>query len=254
MKIRLLGSSVGVPDGRQNLTSFLINDRVAIDAGALGCLSPLALQKQIEHVFLSHSHIDHIATLPLFLDNVYVPGPSCPTVYGSAIVLESLQRDIFNERVWPDLTRLSAEESMFLRSVTLRDEHPVSAGNLRITPVPVDHVVPTHGFLIEDDCSAILVVSDSGPTERIWEVANACPNLRAVFMECSFPNALEWLALKTKHLSPNLFQQELLKLKRPARVIAVHIKTGHHAAVTAELQQIKFPNFEIGGGDCQWEF
>lgn len=254
MKIRLLGSAVGVADGRQNLTTLLINDRVAIDAGSLGCLSPLEAQRNVEHVFLSHSHIDHIATLPLFLDNVYAPGPQCPTIYGSSSVLDCLRRDIFNERVWPDLERLSAEESMFLKTVELQDEQPVSAAGLTVTPIPVDHVVPTQGFLIEDDRTAVLVVSDTGPTERIWERANACAKLRAVFLECSFPNGMEWLSLKTKHLSPALFAREVAKLQRPAQVIAVHIKTGHHATVIAELQGMKLPNLQIGGYDCEWQF
>lgn len=253
MKIRMLGSALGLADGRQNLTSYLINDRVAIDAGGLGCLSPLVLQKQVEHVFLSHSHIDHIATLPLFLDNVYVPGPQCPTIYASPTVLDILQKDLFNERVWPDLARLSVEESMFLRTMALRDEQPVGIAGLRITPISVDHVVPTHGFLVEDDRSAALIVSDSGPTKRIWELANACPNLRAVYIECSFPNSLEWLAIKTKHLSPNLFARELTKLQRPARAVAVHIKPAHYETVTLELQQLNLPNLEIGGGDAVWQ-
>lgn len=254
MKIRLVGSAVGVPDGRQNLTTYLVGEHVAIDAGGLGLVSPVERQKNIDHVFLSHSHIDHVATLPIFLDNVFVPGPRCPYIYASESVQECLQRDFFNERIWPDLTRISTEESAFFRNVALHAEQPVQVAGLTITPVPVDHVVPTFGFVIDDGTAAVVIVSDSGPTERIWQFANTLPHLRAVFVECSFPNALEWLAVKTKHLTPSLLERELQKLMRPAAVFAVHIKSGYYNTVESELRTAQLPHVRIAGADAEWDF
>jgi ribonuclease BN (tRNA processing enzyme) len=251
VKIRQVGSSTGVFDGRQHLTTFLINDCVAVDAGCLGWLSPVSLQKQVRHVFLSHCHIDHIASLPVFLDNVYSSGVECPQVYANEHTLECLQSDIFNERVWPDLIRLSVEENPFLQLHALEDEVTVKVAGLKITPIRVNHVVPTYGFLIEDEATAVLIVSDTGPTERIWEVANATPRLGAIFLECSFPDSTESLASRTRHLSPRSFLREVRKYKGTAQIIAVHIKAAHYETVTRELQQLNLPHFRIGGNDFE---
>ncbi|MBM4075699.1 MAG: MBL fold metallo-hydrolase, partial [Planctomycetes bacterium] len=98
MKVKLVGSSVGSSQIRQHLTSLIINDCVAVDAGSLGILSPVEAQRDIRHVLISHSHIDHIATLPSFLDNVFQPGKKPPTVHASYIVWESLNDHVFNDR------------------------------------------------------------------------------------------------------------------------------------------------------------
>lgn len=253
MRIRQIGSAVGKADGHQNLTSFLINDVIAIDAGCLGYLSPVEDQLAVKHVFLSHSHIDHVGSLPCFLDNVYQPGADCPTLYASKSVLESLRRDFFNDRIWPNLERI-AETGTFFQTRELSSESPVSVAGLKITPIDVNHVVPTHGFLVQEPLGkSVLFVSDSGPTDRIWEVANAIPGLHTVFLECSFPDSMQELALKTKHLSPALFQREVAKLHRQVQVVAVHIKTGFHEKVIRELQQLGLQNLQIGGGDHVWE-
>jgi ribonuclease BN (tRNA processing enzyme) len=251
VKIRQVGSAVGLTDGRQHLTTFLINDFIAVDAGCLGYLSPVSLQRQIKHVFLSHCHIDHIGSLPIFLDNVFSPGPECPHVYANSFTLRCLHDDIFNERIWPDLGRISEEHQPFLQIRQLQDEQPVFVGDLRVTPIPVDHVVPTHGFLIEDESTAVMIVSDTGPTDRIWEIANQTPRLAAIFLECSFPNSMEWLAVRTKHLSPNLFQQEISKFRGTAQIIAVHIKAAQHSEVVQELSTLNLPSLAIGGGDFE---
>jgi len=254
VKIRQLGSVVGTLDGHQNLTSFLIDDAIAIDAGALGYLSPLEEQRRVRHVFLSHSHLDHIGSLPIFLDNVFQPQADPPVIHATAEVFEVLKRDLFNDRVWPDLSRIAGEESAFFRYEELRHEGPVEIGDVRITPIPVEHIVPTCGFLIEKAVGgSALVVSDTGPTERIWEIANQHPDLQYVFLECSFPDAMEWLAIKTCHLSPALFAREVSKLRVPAEIIAVHLKTGFHERLTTELQGLGLPRLQIGGGDRVWE-
>ncbi|MFO1021274.1 MAG: 3',5'-cyclic-nucleotide phosphodiesterase [Planctomycetales bacterium] len=254
MKIRQIGSAVGNGDGHQNLTTFLINETVAIDAGCLGYISPVEVQRAVKQVFLSHSHIDHVGSLPSFLSNVYEPRGDGPTIHAGGFVLDSLRRDLFNDRIWPDLERLSAGVVSFYRTDELVSERPVVVEGLTITPIEVNHVVPTHGFLVQDATgTAVLFVSDSGPTERIWEIANATPGLKMVFMECSFPNALGELAMKTKHLTPALFERELAKLKIPAQIVAVHLKTGFHQTVVEELNALKIRNLEIGGGDRVWE-
>lgn len=247
MKVHIVPSSVGESSRHQILATYLINDSVAIDAGVLGLLSPLEAQHRVRHVFLSHSHLDHLATLPIFIDNVYLPGPNCPSVWGSSQVLEALQRDFFNDRLWPDMIRLSAEESPFLRLETISAEQPVEIEGLRITPIELNHVVPTFGFLVEElaTSGSVLFVSDTGPTERIWEVANQTPGLKAVFLEASFPNSMRWLADKAAHLTPELFRDELIKLQRAVPIHVIHVKLAFETQVLDELRALRLPNLFV---------
>lgn len=259
MKVRQLGSVLGTAEPRQHLTTFLINEAIAIDAGSLGLLAPVVEQRRVGHVFLSHSHVDHLATLPSFLDNVSQPSGLCPTIHASRDVWHCLRHDVFNGRLWPDLSCLTGGESQFFQMAELRSEEPVAIDGVTITPVGVDHVVPTLGFLIEDETSAIVIPSDTGPTDRIWQLANRPDfrrKLRAVFLECSFPDALEWLAVKAKHLCPKQFAAEIAKLAPVpgCLTVAVHLKATLQEAIRQELEALSLPNFEIGGADRTWEF
>ncbi len=254
MKITLIESSVGPGPRQQILASYLINDETVIDAGSVGFFSPLDVQRRIRHVFLTHSHIDHLASLPILIDNVYQPGPDCPTVYANAHVLDCLQTDIFNDRLWPDMVRLSEQESPFVKLSETTSETPVEVAGLRVTPVSLDHLVPTFGFIIEDDSSAIAIVSDTSPTERVWEIINQTPNLKAVFLEASFPNDMDWLAERAMHLTPSLFAVEQAKLTHDVPVIAVHIKTAYDEKVKSELQALNLPRVEIAETGRTYEF
>ena len=258
MKIRQLGSSIGGSQTSQHLTTFLINDAVAIDAGCLGLLEPVENQRRVKHVLLSHSHIDHIATLPLFLDNVFQSSGECPTIYASRDVWFSLSHDVLNERLWPDLTRIAGADASFYTEAELCSEVPVQLDGLTITPVAVDHLVPTQGFLIEDEHTAVVIASDTGPTERIWELAGKTDfrnKLRAVFLECSFPNSHEWLANSSKHLCPKLFAEEIAKVTpgNPFCTVAVHLKASLFEQTSKELRAFGFPNLVIGGQDQSWD-
>lgn len=257
MRIRQLGSSIDSNDTCQHLTTFLINDQVAIDAGCLGLLSPMTAQKSIEHVFLSHSHIDHIASLPLFLENVFQPGYDCPRVFASDDVQRSLTNHLFNDQQWPNLSRLGSDETRFFEWREMVSEVAVQTNGLTITPVSVDHVVPTFGFLIEDENSAVVISSDTGPTERIWQLANQTRfrrKLRLVFLECSFPDDHQWLARESKHLCTSLFARERAKISSGPSftTVAVHLKATMHDRICSELKSLYVPDLVIGGHDQTW--
>ena len=254
MRIRVLNSSTDGMSGRQFAASYLINDCVAIDAGSIGMMSSVPAQRKIRHVFLSHPHLDHIASLPTFLDNVYQLGPHCPIIYGSDFVRDSLLSDVFNGRLWPDLIRMSQEESPFLRFMLLESQVPVQIDDLRITPIPLDHVVPTMGFIIEDGTAAIAIVSDTSPTEAIWSAARSQANLRAVFLEAAFPSSMAWLANKAGHLTPREFRGEYRKLNRDVPVYAVHIKPAYYDEVVAELQKLGIEQLQISEANREYEF
>lgn len=246
MKVTLLPSSVSPgAEPSQFLTTFLIDDVVAIDAGSLGLLGSTEDQARVKHVFLTHSHLDHLASLPIFVENVFEAGADCPTIYGSEAVLDCLHRDLFNDRVWPDFVRLSSAESPFLKLVAIREGEAVEVEGMRVTPVAVDHLVPTLGMIVEGPEAAVAIASDTGPTLGLWRRANATENLKAVFLEAAFPDSLGWLADASKHLTPELFAGELEKIKPGVAVLAVHIKPKYLGRISSELAALGLPMVEI---------
>jgi len=234
---------------QQYAISYVINDQVAIDAGCLGLAWPLDVQRNVKHVFLSHSHVDHIGSLPLFVENVYEPGPNCPDIYGNASVLDCLERDVFNDRVWPNFIKLGDVETPFLSLHGIEDGDSVQVGDLTITAVNVDHIVPALGFIVEDNDSAVVFGCDSGPVDRLWELARQNPKLKAVYLEASFPNNMEWLAEASKHLTPEMFLREYRKLGRDVTVVAIHIKAAFREQVIQELRDLNLDTLEIGSPD-----
>jgi ribonuclease BN (tRNA processing enzyme) len=255
VKITLIPSSVsaaGVP--RQYLTSVLIDESVVLDAGGIGLYRTPQEQARVRHLLLSHTHIDHLATLPIFLENAYEGHGEGVAVYGSAAVLDCLQRDIFNNRLWPDFIALSQRDRSFLKLVPFEPGETIAVDGLHITAVALDHVVPTVGFLVADGRATVAYVTDTAPTEEIWRRCNAAPDLRAVFLEATFPNELAALADVSKHLTPATFAAEVAKLSRPVRVLAIHLKARFHDQVAAELQALGLPNVEVARFDTTYTF
>ncbi len=230
----------------QLFTSYVVNGRVAIDAGCLDGVGSVEDMGRIKHVFLTHSHLDHVATLGPFLDAVYDGSGDCVQIYGNAHTLDCLRKDIFNNRLYPDFLHISTFRPPYLVLHEVMPGVAVVADGLRVTPIEVDHVVPTLGFIIEDDHSAIVIPSDTAPTEAIWKEAARRKSLAAVFLECTFPNEMRWLAEIARHLTPDLYALEIVKLGRPMRFITVHVHPRHRAIVEAELLAKKLPGVEIG--------
>lgn len=253
MRIEIVGHDEA-HNGSQFLISYLCDQRVAIDAGGIGELAPLSRQFQIEDVFLTHAHLDHTATLPVFLDNVFNPGPECVRLHGLRATLQVLQQDMFNNRLWPDFIALSTPQNRFLETHELEPERTVSAGHLKLTPVLLRHVIPTVGYLVSDERSTVAFISDTLPTDRIWELARDCPNLKAVFLEVSFPNAMTWLAEAAAHLTPDTFRTELAKLGRDVPVVAIHLKPRFRSELEREIHALQLPQIQIGRAGEVFEF
>jgi ribonuclease BN (tRNA processing enzyme) len=244
MKVMLVPSALTAAP-RQYLTTFLIGDAVAIDAGSLGFYGAPAEQNRIRHVFLTHTHLDHIASLPIFLENVSDDGTACPTIHAPPEVLDVVCRDVLNDRLFPDFVRLSKDGPELVKLEPIAPFHPVCLEGLCLQAVPVNHVVPTVGYLIDDGTSAVAIVTDTAPSDAIWELCNRTPNLRAVFLELTFPESMTWLAEASKHLTPSQFAGELRKLKKPVPVYAIHLKARFLDQVVRELAALKLPNVTL---------
>jgi cAMP phosphodiesterase len=244
MRIELLPSSIPSSDA-QFLVTFLVNELVAIDAGSLGLLADLRRQQRVRHVFITHEHLDHIASLPIFLENVYEPGPESVELLAAREVLDFLHDDMFNGRVWPDFFALSRPEDSFVTATAVEPLRPVVRAGLTVTPLPVSHGVDTLGMVVDDGTTTVALPSDTGPTELLWLHLAKIANLKAVFLEVSFPNSRRELAAITGHLCTETFAAEIRKLPGSIRWIVVHRKPRFAAEIAAEIAALGLPNVEL---------
>lgn len=242
------------PPTHQFTASYLVDGRLAIDAGGIGWLDSLDAQRAITDVVLSHPHLDHVASLPMFLDNVYGANQEGVRIWASETTERALRDHCFNGVMWPDLTSLSPDSAKHLQFCRIRGEEPIEIEPFRIAPLALDHVGPTLGFLVDDGTHAFAIISDTREIERAWEVLNAAPRLDAVFLECSFPNRMVWLADVSKHLTPQSFARQIAKLNRKTRVIAIHVKAAFAEETVAELEQLAIEGFEVAAPGQIFDF
>ncbi len=239
MKIDILGSYGGNANFYK-LTSFLVDDFLALDAGCLTSALNLDRQYKISDVFVSHSHVDHTGSLPYLIDNQFGLTPSPLRVWSSPFVINALRTHIFNEVTWPDFSRLPDEKTPSLEFIELEPMVPIQIRHLKITPVPVNHLVPCSAFFVESSKSnsSILYTADTTNTDLIWEEANKRENLKCVIVDCSFPNAMEDLAIASGHMTPKLLARDLAKLKRPCKILIYHLKPSFDGKMTRELDEL----------------
>lgn len=244
MRVHVLPASAGGLPGHP-LTGFVVDGRLAVDAGSLGSI-PLGEQAAVAHVLLTHAHIDHVAGLPIFLDNVYQTGDRCPEVHALPHTLDALQSDLFNGRLMPDFIGMSRQMSPFVAVHPVVPDRPFAVAGYTVTPIPLRHTIPTVGYLIDDKSSAVAILVDTAPVPEVLAALANWPRLRAVFLECSFPNRLAGLADVTDHLTTEQFLAAVRRLPPGVRGYAVHVKPRHWDEVTAELLAGGLPNVAVG--------
>jgi ribonuclease BN (tRNA processing enzyme) len=184
--------------------------------------------------------------LPTLADNISEQGGPPVVVASISEVLQGLRDHIFNNQVYPDFFTIPTLDCPALTTQRLTSGKPYRADKLLFTPISVNHTVPTVGFIVENSESVILYSGDTFMTDELWEVARGHRLLKAVFLECSYPDGLEHLAFISKHLTPRLFGKELAKLSRPeVNVYAYHLKPIYKEQISRELMQLNIPNLAI---------
>lgn len=255
MRVQLLPSACGGPDpGPQFLSSYLVGDAVVIDGGSVGLQADLDLQRRVRHVLLTHAHLDHVASLPLLIENTYAPGLECVEVLAADTVLAAVRQNLLNDRAWPDFFALSTPDDRFVTATALEPFVTVERAGYRITPVPVSHAADTLAMVVDDGASCVAFAADTGPTELLWRHLAGRPNVRGVFLECSFPTALGDLATRCGHLAPPTFAAEAAKLAAGVRVLVVHRKAAHAAVIRDELSALGLPGVEFAVPGRRYDF
>jgi ribonuclease BN (tRNA processing enzyme) len=194
---------------------------------------------KIDHVLLTHAHLDHICALPLLLDSVGALRRQAVTVHALPEVIEALRRHIFNQHIWPDFTRIPTPARPYLVFSPLGLSQTVQLGARQFTALPVDHVVPACGYALTSAQGQTLVFSgDTGPCPAFWQAVNQQPQVVALIIETAFPNAERKLALAAKHLCPQQLADELQQLRHPARIYVTHLKPGAADITLQEVEQM----------------
>lgn len=240
MRLKVLGA-YGASDAEHNLTGYLLDDWLAVDAGTLTSKLSFAQQSRIQAVFITHPHADHFRDLPHLIHNRFSQNSGPLQVFAARDVMDLLIKNVFNGIVWPDFSTLISP----LTKKPAVQYRPMAPGkkivynDVGLTAVPVDHQIPAAGVIIEMNGQAIAFTGDTGPTSEIWKRTNKTENVVAVVTEASFPNDQQSLADETAHLSPNTFGEELKKITVDAPVYASHRKIPFERDIESQIKNLR---------------
>ena len=252
LAIRALGPYGGSAPGYR-MTTFLIDGETALDAGGLTDALPLAAQRRIQRVVLTHAHLDHVASLPFLIENTY--GREQPLeLIAPSVVLATLARHIFNDATWPDFSRLPSRAKPTIVYRPVAAGRTIQAGGVRFTPLPVDHVVPAYGYLIAKPGRCVLFSGDTMPTRRLWTHAARARDLKAIFLEVSFSDAQAAVAEASCHLTPRLLPGELAKAPARVPVFLYHMKPPSLPKIRREVEALREPRLRLLESERSFRF
>jgi ribonuclease BN (tRNA processing enzyme) len=238
MRIRVLGAFGGEGLGHRP-SAFLINDRTLIDGGSVTGALTVPQQLAIENAIVSHAHLDHVAGLVYLTETLaFCEVGAAVTISSIDPVITTLRGSVFNNVLWPDFSKIPHPDVPVVKFRTLIEDVEQRVSDLWVTPIAVSHTVPTTGFVIHDGSTGVIYSGDTGPTEALWRTARSLGGLRAIILECAFPNRLAPLAQLAKHMTPALIRRELDKLPADLPVWIFHVKPQFHEEILEEVARI----------------
>ena len=236
MKLTVLGCSGGIGSGRHT-TCLKVDDDVLIDAGTGITTLDFESLLKIDHVFITHAHLDHVLGLPLLLDSVGDLRSTPVTVHALPEVLKVLVDHLFNWKLWPDFREIPSKEAPWLRFEPLDFGAALTLKGRTFRPLPVNHVVPACGLQVATDAGSLVFSGDTTHSEDFIQALNAVPDLRHLIIETSFENELVEIAKASKHHWPESLAAELKRLSVRPEVWITHLKPGNEAAIMNELRE-----------------
>lgn len=245
MQIKILGCSGGI-GGELRTTSILVDHDILIDAGTgVGDLS-MAQLLAIDHILVTHSHLDHIVSIPLLLDTVMGFRTAPITVHATKETLATLRTHIFNWEVWPDFNRIPDAINPFMRYNEIVLGETLNLSGRQFTAVPANHVVPAVGYQIDSGQNSLVYTGDTTECAALWDKVNQIDDLKYLIIETAFSNGELELAKLSKHLCPSMLIDELGKLdvrrfKQPVEVFITHLKPGEGEMIMQEIATSALP-------------
>jgi len=243
LKLRVLGCSGAELPGH-NPSAFLLDDQLLLDAGTVGSVLSEQEQWLLDDILITHPHLDHIRGIPTLADNLIMAGqPRQVRVHGIAPVIGALRDHLMNGLIWPDFSTIPSPDAPVIGYSEILPEKNFRVGDYQVMACGVNHTVPAVGYRVAKGGCTLLYTGDTGPTERLWQLAG---RVTALIVEVSFPSELEGLALLTGHLTPKLLERELAKLAAlPPRIFITHLKPQYYDKIKPELDALKIPGIEL---------
>ncbi|MDH5182785.1 MAG: 3',5'-cyclic-nucleotide phosphodiesterase [Gammaproteobacteria bacterium] len=236
MQIRVLGSSGGIAKGYRT-TSYLIDSDILIDAGTGVAELDIAEMVAIRHIFLTHSHFDHIAALPLLADTVFDKIPSPIQIYALPETIQALVQHVFNEVLWPDFTRIPNRDNPVFQLNEIHDATMMELGGKSIETIAVNHIVPGVGYRVESDGKAFAFSGDTGENDNFWNILNRHDVLDLLFVESAFPNENCGLSKRSGHYCPQTLAADISKLRHTPRICISHPKPGEEKIILEQCRE-----------------
>jgi cAMP phosphodiesterase len=254
MEIRVLGCNGGILPGFRS-SSFLINERVLIDSGHVASVLSLEEQNKIRDIFVTHFHLDHTKDIAFLTDNAFGDHDLPINIYGTAETISGFTKHYFNNATWPDFTKIHSGNRPIVRLVILQQEERTVIGEMEVTPFKVNHSIGGVGYIIRDKSSVVVFSGDTGTTDTMWDIINADTNIKAIFVETSFPNEFQAIADSSGHFTPRTLDTDLKKLKRSGIPIYLyHLKPKYYDIITKEILALKRDNLVLLENDLRLTF
>jgi 3',5'-cyclic-nucleotide phosphodiesterase len=246
LELRVIGCHGGETP-KHRTSAFVLDDRVAIDAGALTSGMELKAQAALDAVLVSHAHLDHVRDLSTIADNRCQMGCEPLLIAGTRATLAVLKKHFFNNLLWPDFSAIPSKRNPAIRYLELKSETPTKVAGYEVQAIPVSHTIDCSAFTVRGPHGTLAYSGDTGPTDRLWEVLNETKDLKALLMEVSFPNERGRLAHDSGHHTPETLARDMKKLERRGDVptLLYHIKPSFQRVVERELAKLKGLNLTI---------
>lgn len=250
MNIRVLGGHGGKALGFET-TSFLVDSGMLVDAGAVAGTLTIEEQLTINNILITHVHLDHIKDLAFICDNCFGLRDGPFEVYTHETVNKMIKQHLLNDIIWPDFTAIPNRTNPTMKMHSVEAEKQFKVGKYKVTGVKVNHQYDAMGYIIDDGDCSVLFTGDTGPTERIWEVAKGIKNLKGVFTEVSFPNSMQKVADLSLHHTSESMRKELSKMPSDVTIVLTHLKPNYRDELVREIESLGDPRIRILQKDGQ---
>lgn len=241
MRVRVLGCSGAIAQGCRT-TSFLLDDDVLIDAGTgVGDLS-LDEMAAVNHVLLTHSHLDHIASLPLMLDSVaarrLAVGAPPLQVHALPGTIAALKVHIFNNLIWPDFSAIPSADTPLMRFSSISVGEILRVGGKQVEVLPAVHTVPAVGYAVDSDSGHWVFSGDTERNPAFWQRVNQI-KVALLIIETAFSDREKDLARRSLHLAPSTLAEELDQIDGHHRfpIYITHTKPAETGLIMEEIQR-----------------
>lgn len=246
MKVKILGCSGSETRGHMP-PGFLVNDVMMLDAGTITAALSIEAQSKITDILISHTHLDHIKSILFLADNIIGRIKKPVNIRAIPSVIDAIKKHLMNDLIWPDFTKIPNAQNPVLTYKPMPIGATVSIAGLKVKAIPMNHPVPSVGFLVSDGKSSLLYSADTGPNEGLWKEAAKAKNLNAIIVDTSFPNSLEMIAHLSGHFTPGQLHDDLNKARvnNGVPIYIYHVKPVHKKKVLSELKALGRKNVKI---------